>query len=90
FSYTDSHIPLVSILKNERTGKSYSFGSLLLHIPGSMVIEMERGKVKRKKKNPELAGLEIIEDSINSGDIAEWSDIVFGNMRTLAKRFRKN
>lgn len=89
FSYTNSHIPLISILKDERTGKKYPFGSLLLHLPGATIINMKGGKIVGKKKIPELSGMEIIECSINSGDIFEWSDIVFGNKRTLAKRFRK-
>ena len=89
FSYTDSHIPLISILKDERTGRSYSYGSLLFHIPGAMAISMKGGKIIGKKKIPELTDLEIVENSINSGDIFEWTDIVFGNKRTLAKRFRK-
>ncbi len=89
FSYTNSHIPLISILKDERIGKEYSYGSLLLHLPGATVINMKGGKIAGKKKIPELSKMEIIECSINSGDINEWQDIVFGNKRTLAKRFRK-
>ncbi len=89
FSYADTHIPLISILKDERTGRKYSYGSMLFHIPGATVINMKGGKIVGKKKIPELTGMEIIECSINSGDIFEWSDIVFGNKRTLAKRFRK-
>jgi hypothetical protein len=89
YSYTTSHIPLISILKDERTGKSYSYGSLLLHLPGAMIINMKGGKIVGKKKISEFSGMEIIECSINSGDIFEWSDIIFGNKRTIAKRFRK-
>ena len=88
FSYTDSHIPIISILKDERTGKTFSFGSLLFHLPGATVISMRGGKMIGKKKIPELSGMEIVEPSINFGNILEWSDILFGNKRTMARRFR--
>ena len=88
FSYFDSFIPLISVLKDERTGKSYPYGWLLFYLPGSLAIIMENGTVKKKSKVDWVGSLRVVDSLISPGAIDEYRDFLFGNERVLAKRLR--
>lgn len=86
YSYLDSHIPLISVLKDERRGKTYRFGQMLFYIPGGNVLTMEKGKVAKKLKVPWVENLEIRDKSIDPADIAYYDDVIYGKERPLSRR----
>jgi hypothetical protein len=88
FSYVDSYIPLISILHDERNGKRYHYGQLLFHIPRSLAMVMEQGKVKKKNTIEWIGKLSIHDVSVNPGTIDEYNDYIFGKERALARRLR--
>ncbi len=83
-SYSDSYIPLISILKDEKNNKLYRDGSLLMHIPSSSLIMRSKDKTERKQY-PWVGELEIFDRMISSGDISMYSDPISGEVRPLHK-----
>lgn len=86
YSYLDSHVPLISILKDERRNKTYRFGQMLFYIPTGNAIVMDKGKVTKKLKIAWVANLKIYDKSIDPGDMASYSDIIYGKERPLSRR----
>ena len=86
-SYPNSYEPLISILKDEREGKEYKDGSIFIHIPSSSMIIKKNKKVE-KIKLPWISRIEIFDRKVNAGKINDYSDPIFGGIRTLHKRFK--
>jgi hypothetical protein len=86
YSYLDSHIPLISVLKDERRDKSYSFGQMLFYIPTGNVLMMQSGKIVKKLKVEWVKTLKIHDKSIDPGDISSYDDIIYGKERPLSRR----
>jgi len=86
-SYPDSHIPLISILKDEKHGKEYHDGSVFLHISSSSMYVKKDGKTERKVY-PWIAQLEIFDKKVDAGNLSEYEDPIFGKERILHKKFR--
>lgn len=86
YSYLDSYIPLISILKDERRGKNYSFGQMLFYIPTGNVLMMQKGKLIKKLKVKWVETLEIHDKAIEPADISYYEDIIYGKERPLSRR----
>jgi HD domain len=87
-SYLDQPLPLISILKDERSGKSYPFGRLLFHLPSSTGFFMDGGKAVKKMKAEWIGRLRIHDLMINPGSIGEYQDLLYGSVLPLAKGVR--
>jgi len=88
-TYKKSHIPLLAVLKDERTNKSYKFGSLLIHIPSGMAFTRKSGGKIMKKKLDWINNLEIFDHNINPGNINEFYDVLYGNERKLSRKVKQ-
>ena len=88
FSYADSFIPLISILKDEKRNKNYRFGDLVIYIPNSIALFRKNGKLEKTQRYNWIGELEVIDRSINSGHISEYDDVLYGQTRILSKRQR--
>ncbi|MFW5711959.1 MAG: hypothetical protein ACOCZA_08415 [Spirochaetota bacterium] len=87
-SYLDSHIPLISILKDEKTGKRYRDGQLLLYIPKSMLLVMQNGKVSKRSTLGWIKELQIYDKHIDAGMLHEYEDFIFGRKRSFSKQLK--
>ncbi|WP_319478055.1 hypothetical protein [Marispirochaeta aestuarii] len=85
YTYSDDTMPLVSILKDERSGKSYPFGRLLIHIPSSSGFFMQNGKIIKRFRADWVGGLQIHDTAINPGDLGEYQDFLYGEALPLAR-----
>lgn len=72
YQYLKSYVPLISILKDERTGKIYPFGHFLLDIPNSCAYLMENRKVKRKIEQVWISRLRIHDITTNAADLEKF------------------
>jgi hypothetical protein len=90
YSYLQSHIPLISILKDERNGKLYPFGQLLMSIPAGIIMQAKGGKILKKTPLNWLKDLIIYDRTIDPGDISVYYDNIFGKLRVLGKRWRES
>jgi hypothetical protein len=88
YSYLDSYIPIISILRDARLNKEYKYGQLLFNIAHSEALYVQKRKVVKKEKKDWIGDLEIVDVKINSGRISEYNDFLFGKERILARRFR--
>ncbi len=88
YSYLNSYIPLISILKDERKGKCYKFGQLLMYIPKSVMMQARGGKILKKIPLKWLKKLRIFDMPLNPGNISLYNDIIYGKERVLSKRWR--
>lgn len=88
-SYLEEPIPLISILKDERSGKTYPFGRLVFHIPSSTGLFMEQGRVIKRIKADWIGGLQIHDLMLNPGRISEHQDLLYGSEMPLAKGVRR-
>ena len=84
-SYMDSHIPVISILKNEKTGKEYRDGEVLFYIPQSLTLLAKDGKIVKKTKLDWIGRLELFDLNCNAGNIWEYTDVLFGKERPLPR-----
>ena len=89
FSYLDSHIPLISILVDERSNKKYRYGDLLFNIPGGDAYFVKNGKIVRNIKMDWIKELQIYDLSMNPGGISEYGDSLFGKQRVLSRKLKK-
>ena len=89
YSYLNSYIPLISILKDERSGKRYNFGQLLMFIPTSMIMQAKGGKILKKLPLNWVKTLKIFDMPVNPGNISEYRDFIYGKERVLSKKWRK-
>ncbi len=89
-SYLQSHIPLISILKDERNGKQYPYGRLLMFIPAGLIMQAKGGKILKKTPLDWLKDLKIYDRKVNPGDISGYYDNILGKLRVLAKRWRES
>ena len=81
-SYPDSYHPLISLFKDERSGRTYHDGTVFIHIPSSSLYIKSAGKTVRKK-HPWIENLEIYDKNVNSGNISEYEDPIAGNERPV-------
>jgi hypothetical protein len=88
YSYSDDTLPLISILKDERSGKTYPFGRLLIHIPSSSGLFMQNRKVVKRFKAEWVGKLQIYDIGINPGSISEYQDFLYGEPLPLARGVR--
>lgn len=88
YSYMDSEIPLITILRDERSGKNYPPGKMLLHIPSSTAFMMAEGKIQKKIKQEWIAKLEIFDKTCDAAEIKDFEDLILGKERALAKHLR--
>lgn len=86
FSYLDAHIPLISVLADERNNRKYRHGELLFYIPGRTALGMKNGKPVKQIKMDWIGNLELFDLSSSPGNISEYRDPVFGSTRTLSRR----
>lgn len=86
-SYPDSHVPMISLLKDEKRDKEYRDGSMFIHLPGSCLYMKKQGKME-KKKFPWIEKLEIFDKKVDAGSIENFKDVVFGEERILHKSLR--
>ncbi len=89
YSYLDSYIPLISILRDEKRNKNYTFGELLFYIPKSLAFFQKKGKIVKKIQYDWIKQLEIFDKSINAANISEYEDLLYGEKRVLSRRLRK-
>ena len=68
--------------------KNYRYGTMLFHIPSSSVLLMDKGKITKRIKYDWVSKLEIVDSSINPGNINEYEDLIYGKMRVLSRRLR--
>lgn len=87
-SYLDSHIPLISILKDEKTGKRYRDGQLLFYIPKSMLLVMQKGKVAKRSTLGWINELQIYDKHMDAGMLHEYEDFLFGRQRSFSKQLK--
>lgn len=88
-SYLEEPIPLISILKDERSGKTYPFGRLVFHIPSASGFFMEKGKVIKRIQAEWIGKLQIHDRMLNPGRMSEYQDLLYGNEMPLAKGLRR-
>ncbi len=86
--YLDSHIPLISLLKDEKTGRRYQDGQLLLYIPKSMLLVMQNGKVKKRSTLGWIKELQIYDKHMDAGHVDEYEDFIFGRRRSFSKQLK--
>ncbi len=86
FSYLGSPIPTVSILKDERTGKRFPFGKVILNIPQGTIYVRRSGKDPSTTKNPWLTRLVIHEAPTTNTDITGTYEYLYGAVRNQPKR----
>lgn len=86
-SYLASHIPLISILKDEKKNREYKDGQLFFYIPESEVYLKQNGRLV-KKKLPFIANLTIIDKNLDPGDMEKYEDLLYGKKRPVAKSFQ--
>lgn len=86
-SYLDSHIPLVTILKDETKGQQYRDGTLFLHISSSSLYVRSNGKMERKQYGW-VNQLEIFDKNVDAGNLSDYEDEIFGKMRQVHKKYR--
>lgn len=89
YSYLDSYIPLISILRDARLNKEYKFGQLLFYIPKSEAMYINNGKVVKKEVREWIRDLEIVDVKINPGHLSEYTDYLFGKERVLSRRLKR-
>ncbi|KKK77973.1 hypothetical protein LCGC14_2848210, partial [marine sediment metagenome] len=89
-SYLQSHIPLISILKDERNGKQYPSGQLLMFIPAGLIMQAKGGKILKKTPLDWLKDLKIYDKMVDPGDISAFYDNISGKLRVLSKRWRES
>ncbi|HEB32546.1 MAG TPA: hypothetical protein ENI15_17010 [Spirochaetes bacterium] len=89
-SYLQSHIPLISILKDERNGKQYPSGQLLMFIPAGLIMQAKGGKILKKTPLDWLKDLKIYDKMVDPGDISAFYDNILGKLRVLSKRWRES
>jgi len=87
-SYLDSHIPLISLLKDEKTGTRYRDGQLLLYIPKSMLLIMQNGKVTKRSTLGWIKELQIYDKHLDAGHTNEYEDFIFGRRRSFSKQLK--
>ncbi len=87
-SYLDSHLPVISILKDEKTGRRYRDGQLLIYIPKSMLFVMENGKVVKRNNFGWIKELQIYDKHLDAGHIKDYEDFIFGRQRSFAKQLK--
>lgn len=86
FTYGRSHIPMISILKDERTGKKYPFGKLILDIlQGAMYIRKPNQK-PQMTKNQWLTRLIIQDGPSSASEISSFQDFLYGAVRKPARK----
>ncbi|MFP4563040.1 MAG: hypothetical protein ACLFRY_06985 [Spirochaetia bacterium] len=88
YSYLDSWIPLISVLKDERRIKIYKYGQMLFYLPTSDVLIMSKGKVSKRSRVEWVKDLEIVDASISPGTIGEYADLLYGSERPLSRQLR--
>ena len=88
YSYLDSWIPLVSVLRDEKRSRTYKYGQMLFSIPTSDVLVMSKGKVSRRSRVEWVKELEIVDASISPGNIGEYQDLLYGNERPLSRQLK--
>lgn len=81
FNYTGSPLPAISILKDERTGKNYPFGRVVLSIPHGAIYVRKPNQQPQTTKNSWLAQLTIGESPAPEPDISGYQDILYGAIR---------
>lgn len=89
YSYHDSYIPLISILRDARLNKEYKFGQLIFNIPKSQALYINKGKVVKKEIKDWIGELEIFDVKINPGHLSEYTDVLFGKERVLSRRLKR-
>ena len=88
YAYIGSHMPLISVLKDEKHNKTYRYGDLLFDLPNSMAFNMKNGKVTKRVKLDWIGDLEIFDRSMNAGQISEYENTIYGDTRVLSRRLR--
>ncbi len=87
-SYLDSHIPLISILKDEKTGKRYREGQLLVYPAKSLLLVMKNGKVNKQSTLGWIKELQIYDKHMDAGMMHEYEDFIFGRQRSFSKQLK--
>jgi len=85
YAYSEDTIPLISLLKDERSGKSYPYGRLLIHIPSSSGFFMQNGKIVKRFKADWIGSLQIHDTAVNPGNLREYQDFLYGEPLPLAR-----
>ena len=88
YAYIGSHMPMISILKDEKHNKTYRYGELLFDLQNSTAFHMKNGKIAKRGKMDWIGGLEIFDKSMRAGQISEDENTISGDPRVLSKRLR--
>ncbi|MBN2440375.1 MAG: hypothetical protein JXJ04_03490 [Spirochaetales bacterium] len=89
YTYLNSYIPLISILRDARLNKEYKFGQLIFDISKSEALYVQNGKIVKREIKEWIRTLEIFDVKINAGQIGEYKDLLFGKDRVLSRRLRE-
>lgn len=71
YQYLKSYVPLISILRDERTGQTYPFGRFLLDIPNGQSFMIEDKQVRERRSADWITQLRIHDTTVNPGDIGK-------------------
>ncbi|MBN1646680.1 MAG: hypothetical protein JW874_01490 [Spirochaetales bacterium] len=86
-SYTDSYIPLISILKDEKKNREYKDGQIFFSIPSSEAWLRQDGGLTRQKFNW-VKDLIIIDKNLDPGNMNEYEDLFYGKIRPVSKHYK--
>lgn len=71
YQYLKSYVPIISVLRDERTGQTYPFGRYLLDIPNGQSFVIEDKQVKDRRSADWITQLRIHDMTVNALDIAK-------------------
>lgn len=81
YQYLRSYVPLISVLKDERSGKTYPFGRFLLDIPSCRGYFMEKRQIQSRLEYAWIGQLRIHDTLIGAADIAAFQDPLLSHSR---------
>jgi len=78
YQYHKSYVPFVSVPRDEKAGKDYPFGKMILDIAGSTVYHMENKHIVKKTELGWISKLRLHDTSISPADLNQFWDHLFG------------
>jgi hypothetical protein len=84
YAYFDSPIPMVSILKDIRTGQDYNFGKMIWNLATKQIFLMEGNNIKKKTIASWLSEYKIVDLSLEAQSMDSYKDQLYGQYRNAA------
>jgi hypothetical protein len=81
YAYFDSPIPMVSILKDVRTGQDYNFGKMIWNLATKQIFLMEGNNIKKKTIASWLGDYKIMDLSLEAQSMDQYQDRLYGQYR---------